>query len=102
MPKRVPRYKAPRVRQYRQFAETRPNAAVRGYCDKKHQVWRMAVLARDGYLCRVCSRACGSKGEAHADHVIPVKVRPDLRYEVANGQCLCASCHQRKTNRESA
>lgn len=59
-------------------------------------------MERDGYTCRDCGRVCGSKGEAHADHIIPVKVREDLRYEVHNGQCLCASCHTRKTQGERA
>jgi 5-methylcytosine-specific restriction protein A len=77
--------------------DARPNAAARGYCDKKHKAWRAAVLLRDDYTCRSCGRVCGSKREAHADHIIPVVQRPDLRYEEANGQCLCHSCHSRKT-----
>lgn len=101
MPQRVEMWKPPRLAAKVRVMESRPNAAARGYCSKRHQAWRRAVLARDGYLCRDCGRACGSKGEAHADHIIPVKVRADLRYEVSNGQCLCASCHQRKTNREA-
>jgi len=77
--------------------EQRPNASARGYCDGKHKAWRAAVLLRDDYTCRSCGRVCGSKREAHADHIIPVVQRPDLRYVEANGQCLCHSCHSRKT-----
>ncbi|NBW21560.1 MAG: HNH endonuclease, partial [Caulobacteraceae bacterium] len=35
------------------------------------------------------------------DHIIPVKARPDLRYEPSNGQCLCSACHLLKTMHES-
>ena len=100
MPQRVPRYKAPRVRQYRR-GEDRPNAYQRGYCDAQHRAWREAVLIRDAYICRHCSRVLGQSGEAHADHVVPVRLRPDLRYEVSNGQALCPTCHARKTNAET-
>lgn len=81
--------------------ERRPNAAARGYCDARHKAWRLAVLNRDGWVCQFCARPCGSKGEAHADHIVPVTVRPDLRYEVNNGRCLCISCHSRRTNLHS-
>jgi hypothetical protein len=100
MPQRIQRFRSPRLRAAAP-KELRPNAAARGYCDAKHQAWRQAVLLRDAYVCRACSRVCGSKGEAHADHVVPVKVRPDLRYDVSNGQCLCHGCHNRKTKMES-
>jgi len=98
MPQRIEMWRPPRGTAKIRRLEARPNAAARGYCSARHKAWRQAVLERDGYICRDCSRVCGSKGEAHADHVIPVKVRPDLRYEVNNGQCLCSSCHTRKTN----
>ena len=101
MPQRIEMWKPARAATKVRRMELRPNAAARGYCDKRHQAWRKAVLVRDGYACRDCGRVCGSKREAHADHIIPVKVRPDLRHEVSNGQCLCSSCHQRKTNREA-
>ena len=55
------------------------------------------MLLRDDYTCRECGRVCGKKREAHADHIIPVVQRLDLRYAVENGQCLCHSCHSRKT-----
>ena len=98
MPQRVPRYKAPRVKQYRPFGEQRPNAAARGYCDKKHRAWREAVLIADAFACRMCGRVDESN---HADHVAPVSERPDLRYDLSNGQCLCSACHLQKTMRES-
>jgi predicted restriction endonuclease len=78
-------------------ASVRPNAAARGYCDSRHTAWRRAVLLRDNWQCRACGRLCARKREAHADHIIPVAQRPDLRYVLDNGQCLCASCHTRKT-----
>jgi 5-methylcytosine-specific restriction endonuclease McrA len=101
MPQRIEMWKPPRGTAKIRRLEARPNAYRRGYTDGRHRAWRLAVLERDGYICRDCGRVCGSKGEAHADHIIPVKVRPELRHEVDNGQCLCGSCHQKKTNTES-
>lgn len=97
MPQRVEMFRLPRGTAKIRRREQRPNAAARGYCDNRHKAWRLAVLVRDGYTCRACGRVCGAKREAHADHIIPVAQRPDLRYEVDNGQCLCHSCHSRKT-----
>lgn len=74
-----------------------PNAHQRGYCSPQHKAWRLAVLERDSWQCRACGRVCAKRREAHADHIIAVVARPDLRYDIANGQCLCASCHSRKT-----
>ncbi len=101
MPQRIETWRPARGTAKVRRLEARPNAAARGYCSQRHKAWREAVLLRDGYACRGCGRVCGQKREAHADHIVPVKVRPDLRYEVANGQCLCAGCHTRKTTRES-
>lgn len=94
MPSRIPSFKAPRLK----TSEARPNAAARGYCSKKHRVWREAVLLADAFACR----QCGSIGNSHhADHITPVSERPDLRYETSNGQCLCPACHMRKTMAEA-
>lgn len=82
--------------------QSRKNAAQRGYCDKSHKAWRLAVLTRDAWQCQSCGRICGAKREAHADHKIAVRDRPDLRYDIDNGQCLCSSCHSRKTVAETA
>lgn len=109
MPKRIPSLRVPtgpRVRRPR--AESRPNAAARGYCDSRHRAWRLAVLRRDGWQCRDCGRICGGLREAQADHVSPVVVGTDhcangaSRYDVGNGQCLCLRCHAAKGRRERA
>jgi 5-methylcytosine-specific restriction endonuclease McrA len=100
MPARIKSYRPPRVRGAKRI-EYRPNAHERGYCDKRHKAWRLAVLTRDAWVCRDCGALASGRGEAHADHVIPVSVRPDLRYDIGNGQCLCVRCHCRKTKRES-
>lgn len=34
------------------------------------------------------------------DHIIPVSVRPDRRYDEDNLQALCKSCHSWKTGKE--
>lgn len=106
MPTRVPTHKPPRLRSASVTEATRPNAYQRGYTDKRHQAWRLAVLTRDAWQCRACGVLCSSKGSAHADHVSPVVPGTDhcrdgrSRYDVAGGQTLCASCHQAKTNAE--
>ena len=97
MPQRIEMWKLPRSTAKVRRREQRPSSAARGYCDGRHKAWRAAVLLRDSYTCRSCNRVLGAKGSAHADHIIPVVVRPDLCYAVENGQCLCHSCHSRKT-----
>jgi 5-methylcytosine-specific restriction endonuclease McrA len=37
----------------------------------------------------------------NVDHVIDRKKRPDLAYDMTNLECLCASCHSRKTIHET-
>lgn len=103
MPSRIPSYTPPRLKARTVLPtvadKARPNAYRRGYCDKRHKAWRLAVLTRDAWQCRDCGRVCGSEREAHADHVVPINQGGD-RYDVANGQCLCHVCHSRKTRRE--
>lgn len=97
MPQRIEMFRQPRANFKIKKAAYRPNAAARGYCDSKHAAWRREVLLRDNWQCRSCGRVCARKREAHADHIIPISQRPDLRYVVDNGQCLCLPCHSRKT-----
>jgi 5-methylcytosine-specific restriction endonuclease McrA len=102
MPQRIPSHKPPRLAgRPRRDDSKRPNAAARGYCDKAHRAWRQAVLTRDAWQCQACGRVCGDRCEAHADHIVPVSQGGE-RYDVSNGQCLCVSCHGRKTRGEQA
>lgn len=55
------------------------------------------MLTRDAWACIDCGRIDQAN---HADHIVPVSERPDLRYDVNNGACRCRSCHSRKTIRE--
>jgi 5-methylcytosine-specific restriction endonuclease McrA len=57
---------------------------------------RMAVLERDGFVCR----SCGKGGRLEVDHVHPVKTHPELSFDPANLQALCTACHTRKTRLE--
>jgi 5-methylcytosine-specific restriction endonuclease McrA len=100
VPDRIKLWRPPRAAGRIKKSEGRPNAYRRGYCDKRHFAWRKAVLVRDGYICRDCGRVCSDKRQAHADHIVPVKLRPDLRYELSNGACRCAGCHTLKTMAE--
>ena len=108
MPQRIPTHRPARLRTASiPVVEQRPNAAARGYCNARHKAWRLAVLTRDAWQCRACGRVCADKREAHADHVSPVVAGTDVcrdgrsRYDVAGGQCLCHSCHTKKTNSEN-
>ena len=41
---------------------------------------------------------CGRTDVAvELDHIIPVRLRPDLALDLSNVQRLCKSCHSRKT-----
>jgi len=57
---------------------------------------RMAVLERDGFVCR----SCGKGGRLEVDHVQPVRSHPELSFDPANLQALCTACHTRKTRLE--
>jgi 5-methylcytosine-specific restriction endonuclease McrA len=99
MPQRIPTHRPIRLRSSTKRDDTnRPNAAQRGYCDKRHRKWRQAVLTRDAWACVQCGRIDQAN---HADHIVPVAAGGE-RYDVANGQCLCIRCHSRKTSRENA
>ena len=71
----------------------RPSARARGY-DARHERWRAAILTRDP----VCMH-CHAAPSTQADHIVPISAGGS-RWELDNGQGLCASCHSRKTARE--
>ncbi|RAI01018.1 endonuclease [Acuticoccus sediminis] len=55
---------------------------------------RWEILRRDDFHCTACG-AHATKLEV--DHRHPVRTRPDLAWDPANLQTLCAPCHSRKT-----
>lgn len=55
------------------------------------RTWRDAVLCRDRDRCV----HCGSRQRLEADHIKPVALYPELRFNVENGRTLCHSCHSK-------
>lgn len=64
----------------------------KGRGSKKYKEWRLLILERDNYKCVICQ----SEKYLHCDHIIPWNENPDLRFDVSNGQTLCAACHLKK------
>jgi len=57
---------------------------------------RVEVLRRDGWRCV----QCGARGRLEVDHIRPVRTHPEGAFEPGNLQCLCPSCHTKKTRLE--
>ena len=57
---------------------------------------RVQALQRDGWKCV----RCGEKVGLEVDHILPVRDRPDLAYDLDNLQTLCGRDHARKTRIE--
>lgn len=66
----------------------------------KSVAWQRAreqVMMRDHRLCQECLKTQRITLATEVDHVIPIKVRWDLRLHLDNLQALCHRCHMRKT-----
>ncbi len=65
--------------------------------------WRAvrAAFLREHPVCARCAALGRINAAVVADHVQPLK-DGGLRFDVANLQALCVSCHNRKTARETA
>jgi hypothetical protein len=55
--------------------------------------WTKAVYNRDNHTCQHCGK---NHCKVHAHHIKAAKDYPDLRYDLANGICLCAECHKKE------
>ena len=75
----------------------RGSAASRGY-GARHRHWRKLVLARDP-LCVHCKERGRVEPATQADHITPL--RQGGGWELENAAGLCASCHSKKTARET-
>lgn len=65
-----------------------------------HKAWAAAVMRRDRGLCHIRGPRC-THVAAEADHILPV-ARGGDPLDIANGQAVCHTCHQVKTNAEAA
>ena len=71
------------------------------YNTDEYKAWRTYVVGRAGYRCEAVVRGhrCSKAWPDHrlyADHIIELK-DGGQPFDVANGQCLCASHHTNKT-----
>ena len=57
---------------------------------------RFLAKRRDGFKCV----ECGARGRIEVDHIKPIRTHPELAFDLGNLQCLCPSCHTRKTRIE--
>lgn len=56
---------------------------------------RWDVLVRDQFTCQWpgCGRVVSDTSKLVADHIVPVRIDPALKWEPTNLQCLCETCH---------
>ena len=64
---------------------------------KTWQRLRHLVIRRDRGRCTLCGRSVLGSGQAHVDHIVSRKKRPDLEHDPDNLRTLCHSCHSHKT-----
>ena len=94
---------------HQSFPKPEPHVYQRATARRaQERAWRAccdAVDARDRYVCRVCRRnvvrtltLCAERAEHH--HLAPRSMAPELRADVRNCLCVCASCHVRLTRHE--
>lgn len=65
---------------------------------KEYKEWRLAVLGRDKWECKICSK----KKFLHVHHIKPYKTYKKLRTLLSNGIVLCRECHKILRYRELA
>jgi 5-methylcytosine-specific restriction endonuclease McrA len=63
---------------------------------RRWQSLRLEALRRDGWQCV----QCGSRVRLEVDHIRPVRMHPELAFDLGNLQVLCAQHHTQKTRKE--
>ena len=84
--------------QGRQSDAHRLPSSQRGY-DARWRIVRESQLS-EFPLCAICWKNGRATSATCVDHIVPIRVNPDLLYDPTNLQSLCDSCHARKTARE--
>lgn len=77
----------------------RDPATAAVYRSARWSALRARVL-RDEPLCRACAVAGRTELATQVDHIVGVRVRPDLAYDRDNTQPLCSVCHAEKSAAE--
>ncbi|MBT0585128.1 HNH endonuclease [Alteromonas oceanisediminis] len=64
---------------------------------------RRKQCLQDGsvFSCALCFKAFGPGVQAHADHIKPRSLYPDLALDMSNIQILCSDCNLGKSNRDA-
>lgn len=100
MPRRIETFRPPWLR-HRQ-RESRPSSSGRGYGSQAWKKVRLAVIARDGGMCRQCGLSCHRPGDAQIDHIVAKPSDEAAEATPLDGlQLLCRRCHSIKTAQES-
>jgi len=63
----------------------------RDYSDPVYKNFRIEVLKRDNFKCRMPS--CKSNKNLNVHHINPWSKAAALRYDISNGITLCKNCH---------
>lgn len=71
-------------------------AGLHIYHSQRWRRLRFIALRRDGFACV----KCGARGVLEVDHVESIRRAPQRAFDISNLQCLCVSCHSKKTNEE--
>jgi 5-methylcytosine-specific restriction endonuclease McrA len=70
---------------------------------KEYKDWRLEVLKRDNYQCKIC-KIRSTKGNRiifDVDHIKSFSRYPELRLVLSNGRTLCRPCHKKTDNWQS-
>jgi hypothetical protein len=61
------------------------------------KLWHKIVIESAGCSCEECGlSAAVDEGKLTGDHIKTQGSRPDLRYDVTNGRCVCLACHNKR------
>lgn len=95
--------KCPHCKQYQNKAYDkfqRSKERKKIYNSKRWKEVRKKALIRDNFLCVECRKNDKLVKADEVDHIKELQDNMELAYELDNLQCLCYSCHRKKTEKE--
>lgn len=84
-------------KEYNEFRNTYDKEYVSFYKSSAWQKKRVQALRKDEWICRRCSKQGIITVADMVDHIVPTKVKWELRLDIDNLQALCNECHAIKT-----